>query len=102
MRSETGAASSAGASLRTRTGSVRGVTAVDVEDVAGDERGFVRGDEDDAFGNLLRAAETTQRDFRLQSRLVVGRAGEAGQHAGVRGAWRDGIHPHSRPGELAR
>src|ERR1700688_1565810 len=35
-----------------RTGSVRTVTAVDVEDVAGDERGFVRRDEDDRVGNL--------------------------------------------------
>src|ERR1700692_4417831 len=82
-----------------RTGSVRTVTAVDVEDVTRDERGFVRCDEHDAVGDLLGEAESTQRNLRREGRLVLRRAGEAGQHAGVRGAWRDGIHANSRLGD---
>ena len=37
-----------------------------------------------------------------QSRLVLRRAGEAGQHAGVRGPGRDGIHPNFRIGNFER
>src|ERR1700730_408079 len=72
---------------RARTGSVGGVTAVDVEDVTRDEPGFVRADEHDAVGDLLRAAEPTHRNTRHQSRFVLRRAGEAGQHAGVPLPW---------------
>ena len=53
------------------------MTAVDVEDVARDERGFVRCDEHDSVGNLLGEAESTQRNLRLEGRLVLRRAGEA-------------------------
>src|ERR1700729_956403 len=80
--------------------SVGAVSAVDVENVTGDEPGFVRRDEDDTVGELLGEAEPTQRNLRCQSRLVLCRAGEAGQHAGVRGAWRDGIHANSRLGDF--
>src|SRR3989454_8435372 len=82
--------------------SVRTVTAVDVEDVTRDERGLVRRDEHDAVGDLLGQAESTQRDLRREGRLVLRRAGEAGQHAGVRGAWCDGIHANSRLGDFER
>src|SRR6267378_7985576 len=88
--------------LRAWTGSVGGMTAVDVEDMAGDEPGLVRRDEHDAVGDLLRAAESTQRNLRRKGRLILRRAGEAGQHAGVRGAWRDGIHANSRLGDFER
>src|SRR5580693_6357045 len=67
-----------GTNLRARTGSVDGFTAVDVEDMAGDERSFVRGDEDDGAGKLLREAEATHRNSRHKSRLVLRRARKAG------------------------
>ena len=41
-----------------------GVTAVDVEEVAGDVRGFVGGDEDDRVGTSSCEAEATERDLR--------------------------------------
>src|ERR1700676_1608747 len=41
--------------------SAGGVTAVDVEDMAGDERSFVRRDEDDRVGKLFREAEAAHR-----------------------------------------
>ena len=51
-------------------GSVGAVSAVDVEDVTRDEPGFVRCDEDDAVGDLLGEAESTQRNLRRQGRLA--------------------------------
>src|SRR5712671_609944 len=66
--------------LRAWTGSVGGMTAVDVENVAGDEPGFVRRDEHDAVGDLLGEAEPAQRNLRRQRRLVLSRASEASQH----------------------
>src|SRR6266404_5069352 len=89
-------------SLRARTGSVGAVSAIDVEDVTRDEPGFVRRDEHDAIGDLLGEAETTQRNLRRQGRLVLRRAGETGQHAGVGGAGRDGIHANARLGDFKR
>src|ERR1700674_5100537 len=57
-----------------RTGSVRTVTAVDVEDVAGDERGFVRWDEHDRVGNLsTRCVGTLVTGAPLFSRVPVKR-----------------------------
>src|SRR3979411_2699346 len=76
--------------------SVGPVAAVDVEDVTGDEPGFVRRDEHDAVGDLLGEAEPAQRYLRRQRRLVLRRIGEAGQHAGVGGARRHGIDANSR------
>src|SRR4030088_710200 len=76
-------------------GSASGLAAVDVEDVAGDERSFVRRDEDDRVGKLLREAEATHRNTRHQSRLVLRRAREAGQHASVGGTRRNAIHADS-------
>ena len=90
------------ANLRARTGSVRAVTAVDVEDVTRDQRGLVGRDEDDTVGDRLGEAETIQRNLRYESRLVLRRAGEAGQHSGVRWAWRDGIHTDFRLGDIER
>src|ERR1700740_3673872 len=72
-------------------GSVGAVSAIDVEDVAGDESGFLRGDEHDDVGAPLRGAEPAQRNLRRQRRLVLGRSSEASQHAGVRWARRDGV-----------
>src|SRR6266403_3603380 len=89
-------------SLRARTGSVGAVSAVDVEDVTRDEPGFVRGDEHDAVGDFLGEAEPTQRNLRRQRRLVHRSAGEAGQHASVRGARCHGIHANARLGEFER
>src|SRR3977135_4582723 len=83
-----------------RTGSVGGVTAVDVEDVTRDEPGFVRTEEHDAIGAPLREAEPSERNLCRQGRLVLCRAGEAGQHAGVRGAWPDSVDANSRVGDL--
>src|SRR6202048_1433743 len=85
---------------RARTGSVGGGTAVDVEDVTRDEPGFVRTEEHDAIGDLLREAEPSERNLCRQGRLVLCRAGEAGQHAGVRGAWPDSVDANSRLGDL--
>src|SRR4029077_16758453 len=82
--------------------SVRGHAAVDVENFAGDPLGSVRTDEDDAVGDFLGEAETIERNLLLQGGLVLCRAGEAGQHAGVRGPGRDGIHPNPRLGEFER
>ena len=58
-----------GANLRARTGSVSGVTAVDVEDMTGDEPGLVRRDEHDAVSDLLGEAEPAERNLRRQRRL---------------------------------
>src|ERR1700684_1883840 len=71
-------------------------TAIDVEDVAVDERSCVRRDEDDRVGKLLREAEATHRNRGRKSRLILRRAGKAGQHAGVRGAGGHGIHANPR------
>src|SRR5271155_3545099 len=71
---------------RNAAGSVSGVTAVDVEDMAGDERSFVRRNEDDRVGKLLRETEATHRNTRHQSRLVLRRARKTGQHVSVRRA----------------
>src|ERR1700721_3841574 len=57
--------------------SVRAVTSVHVEDVTRDEPGFVGRDEHDAVGDLLREAESTQRNLLCQRRLVLRRSGEA-------------------------
>src|SRR5437899_1588047 len=43
------------------------LTAIDVEDVAADKRSFVRRDEDDRVGKLLREAEAAHRNRRHQS-----------------------------------
>src|ERR1700693_2080525 len=88
--------------LVTPKGSVGGVTAVDVEDMAGDERSLVRCDEDDRVGKLLREAEATHWNSRHQCRLVFRRAGKAGQHAGVRGTGRHDVDTDSRLGDLQR
>src|ERR1700685_2485504 len=82
--------------------SVSAMSAVDVEDMTGDEPGFVRTEEHDAVGDLLGEAEPTERNLGRQGRLVFRRASEAGQHAGVRGARPDGVHPNPRLGELER
>src|ERR1700730_16224133 len=82
--------------------SAGGVTAVDVEDMAGDERSFIRRDEDDRIGKLLREAEATHRNTGHQSRLVLRRARKAGQHAGVRRTRRPAVHTDSRLGGLER
>src|SRR6266851_8364802 len=82
--------------------SVGAVSAVDIEDMTCDEPGFVRTEEHDAVGDLLGEAEPTERNLRRQSRLVFRSASEAGQHAGVRGARPDGVHPDSRFGEFER
>src|SRR5712664_879353 len=91
-----------GRNSRARTWSVGAVSAVNVEDVTRDEPAFVRTEEYDAVGDLLGEDEPTERNLRHQGRLVLRRAGEAGQHAGVRGAGRDGVHPNPRLGELER
>src|SRR6202023_2643618 len=80
--------------------SAGGVTAVDVEDMAGDEWRLVRRDEDDRVGELLREAETTHRNSRHQSRLVLRRARKAGQHASVRRTRRHAVHTDSRLGDF--
>src|SRR6185369_5610127 len=81
---------------RTMPASVRGHAAVNVEDLAGNPLGCVRTDENDAVGDFLGEAETIERNVLLQGRLVLCRAGESGQHAGVGGAGRDGIHTNPR------
>ena len=43
------------------------LTVIDIEDVAVDKRSFVRRDEDDRVGKLLREAEATHRNRRHQS-----------------------------------
>src|SRR5260370_40477056 len=100
------AAAGLGESARSKSlrppGSVGAVSAVDVEDVTRDEPGFVRCKKDDAVGGLLGEAESTQRNLRRQGRLVLRRTGEAGQHAGVRRARRDGIPTDSRLGDFER
>src|SRR5258706_13414968 len=53
-------------------------------------------------GDLLRQSESTQRNLGRQGRLVLRRAGEAGQHAGVHRPRRDGIHANARLGDLER
>src|SRR5580692_10044834 len=70
--------------------------------MAGDERSFVRRDEDDRIGKLLREAEATHRNSRHQRRLVLWRARKPGQHAGVRRTRRHGVHTDSRLGDLER
>ena len=65
--------------LRAGAGSARlldGVTAVDVENVAGDVRRLVGGEEDDRVGNLFRAAEAAHRNLGHQRCLVLRRARE--------------------------
>src|SRR6201991_1839382 len=88
--------------LHAGLGSVGAVAAVDVEDVTGDEPAFVRAEEYDAVGDLLGEDESTERNLGHQRRLVLRRAGEARQHAGVRGAGPDGIYPNPRFGEFER
>src|ERR1700731_74417 len=51
-----------GANLHARRGSVGAVTAVDSEDMTGDEPCFVRTDEHDAVGDFLGEAEPTERN----------------------------------------
>jgi hypothetical protein len=75
-----------GAKLRARRRSVSAVSAIDVQDMARDKSGIVRRNEHDAVGDFLRETETAQRNLRRQGRLVLCRAGEARQHAGVGGA----------------
>src|ERR1700733_1665816 len=70
--------------------------------MAGDERRFVRGDEDDRVGKLFREAEATHRNTRHQSRLVLRRARKTGQHARVRRARGHGVDTNSRFGDLER
>jgi DNA-binding transcriptional LysR family regulator len=78
------------------------LAAIDVEDVAVDERSFVQRDEDDRVGKFLREAEAAHRNRRHQSRLFLRGAGKTGQHAGVRGAGGHGIHANPRFGDLER
>src|SRR6266436_9488815 len=73
-----------GRNRRARTGSVGGHAAVDVEDLARNPLGSVRPEEEDAVGDFLGEAETIKRNLLHQGSLVLGRTGEAGQHAGVR------------------
>src|SRR5580658_5625763 len=68
------------------------MTAVNVEDVAGDERGLVGGDVDDSVRHLLGQTETSERYPFHQTRLVFRRAGKASQHARIRRPWTDRIH----------
>src|SRR4029077_8612308 len=79
-----------------RTGSVRGHAAVDVEDLAGNPFGSIRTDEDDTVGDFLGEAETIERNLFPQGGLVLYRAGEADQHACVRGPGLDGVHTNPR------
>src|ERR1700688_3865467 len=60
-----------------RTESVRAVTAVDVQDVARDEPGFVGRDEHDAVGDLPGKTESTQRNLACEGRLVFRSARKA-------------------------
>src|ERR1700691_1680021 len=81
-------------------GSVSGVPTVNVQYVTRDEFGFVRSHEHYAIGDFLREAESAHRNLRRERCLVLHRAGKAGEHAGVRGTWRYGVHANSRFGEL--
>src|ERR1700758_3644284 len=78
------------------------LAAIDVEDMAGDVGGSLRRDEDDRVGKLFREAKAGHRNGRHQSRLVLRRAREAGQHAGVRRTGCHGIDTDSRLRELER
>src|SRR5712671_2640635 len=55
-----------------------------------------------ALAELLREAEAAQRNGRHQRRLVLGRAGKTGQHAGGGWARRDDVHADSSLGNLER
>src|SRR6202051_569698 len=70
--------------------------------MAGDERLFVRRDEDDRVGYVPREHEATHRNTRHQRRLIVRRACKTGQHASVRGTRRYAVHTDSRLGDLER
>src|SRR6202022_173251 len=63
---------------------------------------FVRRDEYDRVGKLLREAEATHRNTRHQSRLVLRRARKTGQHASVRRTRRHAVHTDSRLRDLER
>ena len=78
------------------------LAAIDVEDMAGDVGGSLRRDEDDRVGDFFREAETRHRNGRRQRRLVLRRAREAGQHAGVDRARRHRIDTYPRLRELER
>src|SRR5258708_6333777 len=68
------------------------MTAVDVEDMTGDERGVVGSDVDNSVSHFLGQTETSQGYAFHQTRLVFRRTGKASQHARVRRPWADGIH----------
>src|SRR5260370_31590660 len=88
--------------LRAHSASVGGHAAVDVEDLARDPLSCVRPEEEDTVGDFLGEAKSLKRNLLHQRSLVLWRTGEAGQHAGVSWAGRDGVHPNSRLGELER
>ncbi len=52
--------------------SAGGLAAIDVEDMAGDERSLVRGDEDDRVGEFLREAEAAHRNTVIRAVLFSG------------------------------
>src|SRR6266403_15081 len=72
--------------------SIGGMTAVDVEDVTGDERGFVGSDVDNSVSHFLGQAETSEGYAFHQARLVFRRTGKASQHARVRRPRTDRIY----------
>src|SRR6266478_430517 len=88
-----------------RTGMPRelvALAAIDVENMAGDVGSSLRRDKDDRVGKLFREAEPGHRNGRHQSCLVLRRACEAGQHAGVRRTGCHGIDTDSRLSKLER
>src|SRR5438045_557567 len=74
--------------------------AVDGEDLAGDERGLVAGEERDRIGDLRRLAEPPQR--RGGPELVLERGGQSARELRVHEARRDGVRGDPPTGELAR
>src|SRR5579871_5511952 len=79
-----------------------GPAAVDVDDLAGDERGLRGGGKDDGVRDLLGLSGALERDAREHAGLAVDAAGKAIQHRGLYGTWRHGVDAHAERGRFER
>src|SRR5262249_16549323 len=75
--------------------SARGFSAVDRQDMSGDEGCIVRSQEQDCARDLLWSGGVTERHPRRQRGLVLRASRKAIEHSGVGWPWRHGIDAHA-------
>src|SRR5436309_2537415 len=75
-------------------------SAVDREHLTGGEGGSARSEEDDRVGDLVRLADTLERNTRHKAGLALSAASETVEHCGVGRARCDRVDPDARPGRL--